>query len=153
LSERRIGGRLDRDSGELAAAIDAITSVTDEAGLQRLQLLLDEFFKQSDGDRHLDAWFRLFERFPEDDGHGVFWSILHALEAFDGIGSFVVASVQRKPSEFAVLMVNRMINGGVESVNGVRLLSLLEAVAADTSCPASVAKEAASFVEYQRSKA
>ncbi|MEQ1784717.1 MAG: hypothetical protein ABMA14_25500 [Hyphomonadaceae bacterium] len=139
MSERRIGGRLDRDSGELAAAIDAITSVTDEAGLQRLQLLLDEFFKQSDGARHLDAWFRLFERFPEDDGHG--------------IGSFVVASVQRKSSEFAVLMVNRMINGGVESVDGVRLLSLLEAVAADTSCPASVAKEAASFVEYQRSKA
>src|ERR1700723_1101145 len=49
----------------------------------------------------------VFERFPEDDGAGVFWSILHGLEALTGYEPALVRSVQKRPSEFGVLMVGR----------------------------------------------
>ena len=94
-------------------------------------------------------WFRFFERFPEGDGSGVFWTILHGLEGQSGSDVLTVASVRRKPAEFPVLMVNRLLNAGVTSVGGVDLLDLLRSVAADPECAASVRESAAEYLEYQ----
>lgn len=74
------------------------------------------------------AMFEVFERFPEDDGFEVFWGILHALEACSGYESELLASVQRKPCEFNVLMINRLLNGGISEVAGVSLTDALRSV-------------------------
>jgi hypothetical protein len=49
-------------------------------------------------------------------------------------------------------MVNRMINGGMVEVEGVKLLDLLRAAAADERALASVRAEAERYLSYQLTK-
>ena len=141
------------DLRQVTAAVDSISSVDDAAQLAALQRAVDQFFASSAPAQHLDVWFRLFERFPEDDGYEMFWSVLHGLEAQPGYEPLVVESVRRRPSQFPVLMLNRMLNAGQTAVGDVDLLALLESVAADESCPASVRDDARRFVQYQTGRA
>jgi hypothetical protein len=72
----------------------------------------------------------IFERFPTHDGFGMFWSILHALESAPGsYEAELIHSLRRGPSEFGVMMVNRMLSAGHEAVDGVALVHLLREVA------------------------
>jgi hypothetical protein len=137
---------------ELVKAVDQLQSVDGE-DLELLQKVADRYFAQSDASQHLDVWFRLYERFPDDDGYGVFWTILHGIESQAGSGDSVVRSVQRAPTHFSLLMVNRMLNGGTSSVNGTNLLELLNHVASNEQISPSVRDDAISFVEHQRDRA
>lgn len=143
---------------EIRSAIDAMVPAQGkyegwtQANLDVLVQLIDTYFLNPEAADHLDVWFDLFERFPEGDASGVFWSILHGIEHFDPSGALVVASVRRSPATFPVVMINRMINGGVKAVAGVDLLHLLSEVAASQSAPVSVRDSAADFLEYQRTK-
>jgi hypothetical protein len=98
----------------------------------------------------LVVWFRLYERFPEADGCGVFWSILHGIESQHGCETLVVESVRRQPSQFPLLMLNRLLNAGMRWASGVELLELLQQVAANEQCLPSVRRAAKSFLAYQR---
>lgn len=143
---------MSRDIREVVAEVDALRTVED-ADLDRLQTLIDEYFAFPSADHHIEVWFRLFERFPDDDGCEVFWTILHGLETQPSYDAAVVASVRRKPTHFPVLMVNRMLNGGVVTVDGIDLLELLQEVAADKTAAAIVRKDAQRFAERQRTRA
>jgi hypothetical protein len=136
------------DIAAFVRQLDSITNVTDETQLKNLDLLVDNFFAHPRAAEHVDVWFRFFERFPEDDGFGVFWSILHALEKQASCDLGVLQSVQRKPSRFPVLMVNRMLNAGIQRVAGVELLDLLKAVATDTKVAPSVSEDAEKFLRH-----
>jgi hypothetical protein len=136
---------------EVVAAIDALPTVDSADDLSRLQNLADRYFIGPEAANYLGVWFRLYERFPEDDGCGVFWSVLHRIEAQPGYEQPVVESVRRRPSRFPVLMANRLLNSGIRQVGGVDLLELLRRVAADEQCPPSVREDAQGFLEYQRS--
>lgn len=138
---------------EVVAAVDALPTVDAVDDLARLQDCADRFFPDPRAADHLGVWFRLYERFPEADGHGVFWSVLHGLEAQPGYGWLVVESVLRRPSRFPVSMANRLLNEGVQSVGGVDLLGLLGAVAADPQCAPSVREDARGILDYQRGRA
>ncbi len=142
-----------RDIRHVVADIDALAPVNpDDLDLDRLQALADEFFSLAEASVYLDVWFRLYERFPESDGHGVFWSILHGIESQPGSDKFVIASVRRKPTHFPVLMINRMLNAGVESARRVELLALLHSVAGDDRWSASVRQDAQRFLDHQRDR-
>ena len=57
----------------------------------------------------LPTLFSVFERFPEDDGAGVLWSIVHGLEATDlNYGPALKASLLRRPSQMAKIMLDRL---------------------------------------------
>ncbi|MBA3502882.1 MAG: hypothetical protein M4D80_25460 [Myxococcota bacterium] len=56
---------------------------------------------------------RVFERFPRHDGHGVFWTILHAIERAPGFEEILVEHVMRTPTEMGVTMLQRLVNSGV----------------------------------------
>lgn len=94
----------------------------------------------------------VFERFPDDDGFGVFWQILHLLERAGGYESALVDSVRRNPGEFNLTMINRLLNGGIEKVGAQSLLSLLEEVARTEQADPDSAEWAMHFLEYQRDK-
>jgi hypothetical protein len=145
-----MGSGIDR----VIADIDGLTAVApDGLDLDRLQSLADEYFTSPEAPAHLDVWFRLYERFPEFDGHGVFWTILHGIEAQPNSDGCVVASVRRRPSRFPLLMVNRMLNGGIKITDGVDLVELLQTVAADEWCLAGLRRDAERFLELQRRRA
>jgi hypothetical protein len=119
----------------LSAALESFTRPND---LDQLRLL-EEAAKTIDPanmtKEDFRAIFNLFERFPEDDAYGGFWSFLHAAEAAGGYEADLIESVTRKPAEFNVTMVGRIVNSGVLQFEGTDLVHLLSTVAAgaDTS--------------------
>lgn len=51
----------------------------------------------------------VFERFPDEDGSGVLWSIVHGIEALEiDYGSALRESVSRKPSLMGGIMLGRL---------------------------------------------
>jgi hypothetical protein len=138
------------DLTRITAALEAVTTVREPAEVELLHDAADRFFEHPDAAGHIDIWFRLFERFPEDEGAGVFWTILQALENVEGFEVRVIASVKRKPSRFPVRMINRMLNANPPRADAAALLGLLEAVAADERCGPGVRGDAQRCVEYQR---
>jgi hypothetical protein len=141
-----------RDIRQIVAEIDALPSVEGD-DLNRLQLLFDEYYTSSAAASNINVWFRLYERFPDEHGHGVFWTILHGIESLSCSDAAVVSSVCRRPMHYSVLMVNRMLNGGISTVDGVDLLALLRQVALDNCWPADVREDALGYLEYQRNRA
>jgi hypothetical protein len=138
---------------EISAAVAGFTSLTDTDQLKRLDDLAVTYSQlpKTDAEAGLDIWFRLYERFPEEDGFGVCWAILHMIESYHPVSDrYVVASVQRKPTEFPVMMVNRILNAGTKTVGDVDLLALLQSVVDDANRPDSIRETARGFVEHQK---
>ena len=141
-----------RDLSSIVLGIDAVSSLDDEAQLRFLQELMDRFFQEPRNPEELAVWFRLFERFPEDDGYEMFCAILHGIEALPGIEPLVAESVRRRPSRFPVQMLNRMLNAGTTHVEGASVLALLESVVSNPTSPRSVREAAEEFIAYQRNR-
>lgn len=132
----------------LLAALDQFTSPNDTGQLRKLEDTLCKVIPAHCGETEVCALLAVFERFPEGDGLGTFWSIVHLLESCDGYERFLVQSVRRKPNELNVLMVNRLINGGVSSVEGHSLLALLFSVSTNSDSK-SVREAAEKLVTHQ----
>jgi hypothetical protein len=92
-----------------------------------LETLLESAFSSEDPCFYYPAIFNLFERFPEEDGAGVFWSAVHGAEAVGGYETQLLGSFQRWPSFMTRVMLQRIRNSGEESVNDVLISSLLPA--------------------------
>ena len=99
-----------------------------------------------------DALFGIFEGFPAEDGHGVYWSIVHGLEARGEYEQRLLASLRKAPSDFALTMLNRMCNAGVSTCAGVPNLELLQEVAGSFQVQESVRESARNFLNYQRDR-
>lgn len=141
-----------REIADIADALGSLATVTEEGDVAELVSLVDAYFQHPDAGAHLELWFHFMERFPEADGFGAFWSILHGIERYPGNDALVVESVKRRPSRFPVTMLNRMMNASIRRVAGADLLALLESVAA-SNCAPGVREDAAHFAAYQRQKA
>ena len=74
-----------------------------------LDTLLDELWTLGVSARELPILFRVFERFPEDDGAGVLRGIVHGIEA-SGIDyeAALRESHARRPSEMGRVMLGRL---------------------------------------------
>lgn len=125
----------------------------DEGQLRQLAELLDVLDSTSLNTSDVVQLLGIFERFPDDDGFGGFWQILHLLEKADGYEAALVDSVVRSPGEFNLMMIHRLLNGGIEAVGAQSLLSLLEEVALREQADPDSSQWAMHFVAYQRGKA
>ena len=115
------------------AVIDGIKSVTDAGELQKLEVGLDELFKAPFPERGIETLFRLFERFPNDDGYGVFWTVLHGIEHQPDYEPHLKASVRHIPTEFNLRMVNRLLNSDLPDGQRQEWLDLLSEVISNPS--------------------
>jgi hypothetical protein len=136
----------------LAQELLAFTEPNSEAQLRRLEEALASVDPSRCGDAEFEALLSVFERFPESDGFGVFWSIVHLLEACSGYEPVLLASVARKPVEFNLLMVNRLLNSGIREVHGQSLVQLLSSVRERENATARSRKVAQDFLEYQQAR-
>jgi hypothetical protein len=136
-------------SQSLIETLKGFTSPQDEKQLRLLDDTVAAINPEDCGQEEFRALLDVFERFPDEDGFGVFWSIVHSLEACTGYESALIESVTRMPVEFNILMVNRLINGGITQVNGHSLLSVLTSVTSHPSATSSAKESAQDFVEYQ----
>ena len=135
---------------QIISDIDSYLPTAD--GWLGLDVLLDKLFS-AQPELGIDAMLRVFERFPEDDGGGVFWSIVHGLETLSGYEEKLVESVKSRPSEFGLLMVNRLLNANQTHVADTNLLHLLSSIAVDQGQPLKVRKRAQAFAEAQNKRA
>ena len=134
--------RLPQDIAE-----DIACFVPIEGDWRQLDGLAQELWASGRTRDMLWAPFALFERFPADeDGCGVFWSILHGIEALDGYEDELAESLRRQPSEFGILLAGRMLNAGIETLAGAPLVPFLQSIAVSPSCPASVAATALRYL-------
>jgi hypothetical protein len=106
--------------------VEAIQSI-EENILFPLEKLVDDYFEHKQAGDFLDVWFRLYER-CEDNSNGIFMTILHRIETYPKSNHLVVESLQRKESRFPLMMLRRLMNGGIAEVDGVDLQELYELI-------------------------
>lgn len=136
---------------ELIQSLEGITSATDESQLALLDQTLIELSGHPQRKLALPALFQIFERFPDDDGYEVFWTIVHTLEHIDGFEFELLKSLERRPVHFNLKMVSRFLNAGIRTIGDQDLLTVLQRVMQDETQTTEVRKEARRFFErYQR---
>lgn len=84
----------------------------------RLDALLNELWTTGEQENFTADLLKVFERFPEEDGAGVFWSIVHGVERFKEYEKHLINSLNRQPSEMGLLMLRRIKNTGVKTIAG-----------------------------------
>lgn len=74
-----------------------------------LDALLSELWQGPVSMACLPILFRVFERFPDDDGAGAIWSIVHGIESADlDYEGPLRESLSRQPSELSRIMLGRL---------------------------------------------
>jgi hypothetical protein len=130
---------------QIIADIDAFQPM--DGNWLGLDALLSDLFQSDSPESGMDAMFRIFERYPEEDGCGVFWSIVHGLESLPAYESKLVEAVRRVPTEFSLIMVYRLLNADCNEVDGISLLELLEQIAKDEAIHPQLRKEIQEYLE------
>ena len=80
---------------------------------------ISKAYASNDFPSYYDAIFNLFERFPEDDGNGVFWSAVHGMEATGGYEEKLLMYFRRHPTVMTKTMLTRIRNSGEEKIGGI----------------------------------
>jgi hypothetical protein len=93
--------------------------------------------------------FDLFEKFPDGD-FGAPGPLVHLLETNDAYLSLLMASIARKPSLPAVLMINRILNSDLSLIDRNNWIYSLESIVKSSVASECVQSEAAHFLEYQK---
>ena len=76
----------------------------------QLDALLDELWSGGVATGSLPILFGVFERFPEDDGAGVLWSIVHGIESLDvDYEPALRQSLDRRASLMGNIMLERLV--------------------------------------------
>ena len=112
----------------------------------KLQMLLDELWRDGNPSAAIPQMLGVFERYPaNEDGCGVFWSMLHGLETLAGYEPHLLQSVQTSPSEFGVMMLGRIRNANIDTIGSVSIVSVLRATCESEAACERVRKVANSF--------
>ena len=133
----------------LSAKLSVFTNPRDPGQLRELDAAVSNALATGLRQSDKEALLRVFERFPKEDGFGVFWSILHALEGVDNYELELVASIRRAPNKFNTLMVNRIVNAGATSVAGVPAKRLFAEVLENVAATPEVIKQVKGFLHRQ----
>ncbi len=130
----------------------SFTDAHDELQLRFLVETVDAIETHACGENEIRALLSIFERFPDDDGYGVFWSILHCLEKCEGYEPLLIESVARTPVEFNLNMINRIINSGTCEIDGRSLHLLLASAITNAAASENTKDFARNFVKYQQER-
>ncbi|MDQ8030782.1 MAG: hypothetical protein REJ50_02105 [Bordetella sp.] len=125
-------------------ALDIATFVPKAENWLPLDALVTELWQAGHPEQAIPELLSVFERYPDEDGFGVVWGVLHGLEALPNYEPELLRSLARQPSEFGVLMVGRMLNSGIREVAGISLLETLRGLAS-TASSASIRETANEF--------
>jgi hypothetical protein len=139
------------EASTVAQRLNGISSLDDVEQVGQLQSLVEAVVPSNLTPELYRALFGVFECFPEHDGYGIFWSMVHLLEKSSRYESYLLESIRRRPTQFNLLMLNRLINGGFTRIGDVDLIPLLTRVAEDPNALASARASAQSLLQYQRS--
>ena len=112
-----------KSTREIIAKIASFTPV--DGNWFRLDELVEELWKSKNPELAIKSLFEVFERYPKDDGAGVFWTVLHGLETLR-YEAFLYDSLLRKSSHMGIIMLNRIENNGSKYIAGKSIIELKE---------------------------
>jgi hypothetical protein len=95
----------------------------EEGNWLRLDELITELWEKGNPQIGIKELFGVFERYPKDDGFGVFWSILHGIETLE-YEQNLYESLLNNPSYMGIIMLKRIENTGLEFIAGKRINEL-----------------------------
>ncbi|BEP56463.1 hypothetical protein GmRootV118_37070 [Variovorax sp. V118] len=117
-----------RTTSEIAHDI-ANFAPPEDGSWRHLDSLLDELWRAGSPEQAMPEMLSVFERYPEEDGYGVMWTIVHGLESLPNYQPELLRSLARQPSELGIAMVGRILNVGTTEIGGVSLLQTLHDLA------------------------
>ncbi|MBI5035197.1 MAG: hypothetical protein HZB51_32120 [Chloroflexi bacterium] len=126
----------------IVTELESIRSLHDVENLKKLEATLKRLGATEHRDQAMDALYRLYERFPLDDGYGLCWEILHQLERMPNYEIALVQSLQRQPAQFSLTMLERWLNAGRTHIDGIDLIALLITIAANPNENAAIRESA-----------
>ncbi|WP_282081573.1 hypothetical protein [Aquimarina algiphila] len=112
-----------KSTQEILSEIESFKPV--DGNWLRLDELVNKLWESGKAELGINTLFRVFERYPNDDGAGVFWTILHGLETLNYEES-LYSSLMDKPSHMAINMLKRIENTNSELVAGKPIKELKE---------------------------
>ena len=83
--------------------------------------LISELWATKDQEKYIKELLAVFERFPEEDGSGVFWSIVHGIETFKSYENELLESLTKQPSEMGIIMLQRILNSGTKTIGSRKI--------------------------------
>ncbi|MBL8022242.1 MAG: hypothetical protein JNM27_21380 [Leptospirales bacterium] len=89
-----------------------------------LDKAITEFCSDSPRAKVLPVLFDLLERLS-DTYSEVLWSVVHFAELSDDYEPFLLDSLRRKPTEFALVMLHRKLNAGQQTIRGESISSVV----------------------------
>jgi len=75
-----------------------------------LDELFFELWKHPASLEWVEPLLEVFEMFPDEDGAGVLWTIIHGIEEIDGYEPILEKSNKNNPCEMKEIMLNRIEN-------------------------------------------
>jgi len=129
-----------RTTSEIAHDI-ANFAPPEDGSWRHLDSLLDELWRAGNPEQAMPEMLSVFERYPEEDGYGVMWTIVHGLESLPNYQPELLRSLARQPSELGIAMVGRILNAGTTEIGGVSLLQTLHDLA-NTAASSYIREEA-----------
>jgi len=138
-----------RNAEDIIKDLNSYSPTNDE--WNDLDSLIDEATNYS-GEEVVHALLSILERNPDHDGFGVFWSIVHALEEIGGYEAELINSIRRQPHEMSILMLNRMLNAGINKIDSVPIINILQEVADNAALSNDIRVQAHGFIEYQENR-
>jgi hypothetical protein len=91
-----------------------------------LERHFEQAFSSPDPRQYYHSIFNLFERYPDEDGAGVFWSALHGMEAVGDYEDLLLQYFRRHPSLMTRTMLRRILNSGQAHIGRVAISSLID---------------------------
>jgi hypothetical protein len=111
-----------------------------------LEDILEEVYASEKSELGLDSMINIFEKYPNED-NDVLWGMLHGIEDIANYEMKIIDSVKRKPSFFGVLMINRILNAGIYSIENVDLINILKLASVSPESTDYVKEQAERFLE------
>ena len=133
-------------SPSLIELLQSFTDPDSEEHLDALHEAISKIHPSTCGHDEFRASFGVFERFPDDDAYGLFWSLLHALEKCRGYEQELLASVRRKPGEFNTRMILRLHNAGAAPIAGLTLDEIVGEILDHPDAPPDVVDHAREYL-------
>jgi hypothetical protein len=96
-----------------------------EGDWRPLDLLFDRVFTAKDPRKYYQSIFILFDRFPADDGSGVFWSALHGMEFVGDYENLLLMHHRKSPSEMTEILLRRILKSGQTHIGEVEISVLI----------------------------
>jgi hypothetical protein len=132
----------------LAQSLDELQSSDPSADLtEALESILAEANPGESDLRSFEAAFRVFERHPLCD-FGSPGPLVHWLErAYPRYIGALVASIERRPTEHTLWMVNRILNANIEASTRASLIAALKSAANRTDVERTTVSSATEWLQ------